>query len=250
MTVACSWCFETGEGGYREPGKLFIQPSVLPLDQVLILPSPGIAWWPGRISPGSFSASALVATYDIFPTCLALAGAKLPKVQLDGIDLSPLLFSKDIGKEVGHDCIFMYKRPESQLGPDGAAQLDSLAAIRCGDYKVYWYIDSGSSTPLPKGIKVGLQSLERPVIFNLKTDVSEDHPVPPNTPAWTQAKARAEKARVAHLKTIGWAPNQMLAPGDLRYAICADPHSQENYPDLPNCTICEAVRNPNTPFDV
>jgi len=220
------WCIGLGEGGYREPG---------------------IAWWPGRIKSGSFSSTALVATYDIFPTCLALAGAEAPKVHLDGIDLSPLLFSKEPGREVGHDCIMMYKHPESQLGPSGAAQLDSLAAIRCGDYKVYWYIDQGSSTPLPEGIVVGPQSLERPVIFDLKTDVSENHPIPAESPLWKQAKATAEAARVKHLQTIGWAPNQMLEPGDLRYAICADPRSQDKYPEFPNCTICEPTRVPAHP---
>ena len=119
------------EGGYREPG---------------------IAWWPGKIKAGSFSPSALVATYDIFPTMLSIAGVPLPKVTLDGMDLSPLLFSKAPGEQLAHACIMMYKHPESQNGPGGAASLDSLSAIRCGDYKVYWFIDSGSSTPLPAGV--------------------------------------------------------------------------------------------------
>ena len=124
-------CCCAGEGGYREPG---------------------IAWWPGKIKAGSFSPSALVATYDIFPTMLSIAGVPLPKVTLDGMDLSPLLFSKAPGEQLAHACIMMYKHPESQNGPGGAASLDSLSAIRCGDYKVYWFIDSGSSTPLPAGV--------------------------------------------------------------------------------------------------
>ena len=40
---------------------------------------------PGKIKSGS-SSSAIVATYDIFPTVLKLAGAELPDVTLDGID--------------------------------------------------------------------------------------------------------------------------------------------------------------------
>jgi hypothetical protein len=71
-----------------------------------------------------------VATYDIFPTVLSLAGAPVPKVVLDGLDISQLLLSTTPEKEVAHDCIMFYKRPESQLGAVGAAQLDSLAAVR------------------------------------------------------------------------------------------------------------------------
>jgi arylsulfatase A-like enzyme len=103
------------EGGYREPG---------------------IVWWPGHVKPGAFSEKALVATYDIFPTVLSLAGAKMPPQVLDGIDLSPLLLSKTPETEPAHSCIMFYKAPQSQLGPSGAAELDSLSAVRCGDYKV------------------------------------------------------------------------------------------------------------------
>jgi arylsulfatase A-like enzyme len=119
------------EGGYREPG---------------------IAWWPGKIKAGSYSPDALVATYDIFPTVLALAGVAFPKVVLDGIDISHLLLSATPETEEAHDCIMFYKHPESQLGAAGAAQLDSLSAVRCGDYKAYWFIDGESTTPLPEGI--------------------------------------------------------------------------------------------------
>jgi len=52
---------------------------------------PCLAWWPGRIRPGSVSAG-LASTLDVFPTCLALAGIPLPKDRImDGYDLAPLL---------------------------------------------------------------------------------------------------------------------------------------------------------------
>ena len=75
-----------------------------------------------------------------------------PKVVLDGIDISHLLLSATPETEEAHDCIMFYKHPESQLGAAGAAQLDSLSAVRCGDYKAYWFIDGESTTPLPEGI--------------------------------------------------------------------------------------------------
>ena len=52
---------------------------------------PCIAWWPGRIKPGSVSAD-LAITLDVMPTILAAAGAEPPADhQLDGISLLPLL---------------------------------------------------------------------------------------------------------------------------------------------------------------
>eukprot|EP00040_Diaphanoeca_grandis_P037721 m.248875 g.248875 ORF g.248875 m.248875 type:complete len:416 (+) comp33866_c4_seq12:121-1368(+) len=83
------------EGGYREPG---------------------IAWWPGKIKAGSFSPQALVTTYDIFPTVLNLAGAALPPQALDGMDISPLLFSSNPDTAPAHACIMFYKSPRSELG--------------------------------------------------------------------------------------------------------------------------------------
>ncbi|MEM1210715.1 MAG: sulfatase [Planctomycetota bacterium] len=52
---------------------------------------PGIAYWPGRIEPGVES-DALVMTFDLMPTAMALAGVETPDgLTLDGQDLLPLL---------------------------------------------------------------------------------------------------------------------------------------------------------------
>jgi arylsulfatase A len=116
------------EGGYREPG---------------------IAWWPGMIKAGSFSPSALVATYDIFPTVLSFAGVALPGGSgsvYDGMDLTPLLLSAAPEQHAAHACIMFYRSPESQLGPAGAAKQDSLGAVRCGDHKAYWCAPTSTTT--------------------------------------------------------------------------------------------------------
>lgn len=53
---------------------------------------PFIAWWPGRIKPGTES-SVPAITLDVMPTLLTLAGAR-PAAErpLDGVDLAPVLF--------------------------------------------------------------------------------------------------------------------------------------------------------------
>ncbi|KAM6385880.1 arylsulfatase A isoform 2-T2 [Alca torda] len=58
---------------------------------------PAVAYWPGRITPGV--THGMASTLDILPTLAMLAGAALPKVALDGYDLSPVLFGS--GKDWG-----------------------------------------------------------------------------------------------------------------------------------------------------
>ena len=55
---------------------------------------PFIAWWPGKVEPGSES-DAPAITLDIMPTLLALAGVEPPTGRpLDGVDLSPALLKR------------------------------------------------------------------------------------------------------------------------------------------------------------
>lgn len=59
---------------------------------------PAIAWWPGRIEPGSVT-GATTLTMDLFPTFLELAGLEPPPADspspLDGASLAPLLLRGD-----------------------------------------------------------------------------------------------------------------------------------------------------------
>ncbi len=55
---------------------------------------PTIAWWPGKIEPGS-SCDAIAGTTDVLPTLVALAGAELSSnIQIDGHNIAPLLFGQ------------------------------------------------------------------------------------------------------------------------------------------------------------
>ncbi|XP_016383011.1 arylsulfatase A [Sinocyclocheilus rhinocerous] len=52
---------------------------------------PAIAYWPGSIQPGV--TRALASSLDILPTFAKLAGAALPDVQLDGVDMTNILLN-------------------------------------------------------------------------------------------------------------------------------------------------------------
>jgi len=69
---------------------------------------PAIAYWPGRISPGSITQETTM-TIDLFPTMAALTNAKLPHdLKLDGVNLLPLLLK---GKKLPERTLFWrYKK--------------------------------------------------------------------------------------------------------------------------------------------
>ena len=198
----------TWEGGYREPG---------------------IAWWPGRVPAGSAS-NALVATYDIFPTVLALVGVALPTDRVfDGIDIAHVLFDNAM---VAHECITYYDEPHASAGDDPS----NLAAMRCGDYKAYWLLPDEDRDGLElhgSGGSGGSQVH----IFNLMTDPSESYPIASNTSEYAQALATTTAARNAHLKTLRVVPDQNARGNDNRLAICGAPDSQKAYPQWPNCSL-------------
>jgi arylsulfatase A-like enzyme len=55
---------------------------------------PTLAWWPGRIAPGSVC-DAVAGTIDVLPTAVTLAGGTVPaEPVIDGRDIAPLLFGK------------------------------------------------------------------------------------------------------------------------------------------------------------
>jgi arylsulfatase A-like enzyme len=73
---------------------------------------PAIAYWPGRIKPGSVT-SQTVLGMDIFPTMVSITGAKLPDgLKLDGTDLLDML-TKD--KKLPERTLFWRYRKEKAV---------------------------------------------------------------------------------------------------------------------------------------
>ena len=82
---------------------------------------PCLAWWPGTIAPGR-TALDLASELDLFPTCLDLAGAKIPEDRpIDGVSLAPVL--RGTGPSPRTD-VFYYHAAE-------------LFAVRRGPWKLH-----------------------------------------------------------------------------------------------------------------
>lgn len=67
---------------------------------------PTLMWWPGKIEAGS-ACDKLASTIDILPTIAGLIGADLPDHDIDGKDISPLMFGEK-DAESPHEYFYHY----------------------------------------------------------------------------------------------------------------------------------------------
>ncbi|WPP51977.1 sulfatase-like hydrolase/transferase [Catalinimonas niigatensis] len=113
---------------------------------------PAIAWWPGKIKPGT-KVDDLSITLDVMPTILSIAAIEVPQEhKLDGIDLSPMLLEQAP----------LPVRPLfwAHLSNNG----NRSEAVRHGSWKLVVQHD---------GAKPGTFENESIELFNLTTDESE-----------------------------------------------------------------------------
>ena len=134
---------------------------------------PAIAWWPGRITPGS-TCGELAISIDLMPTMLALAGVEAPQGhKLDGVSLLPILLE---GQSLGERTLFWSYRNQQ--------------AMRQGPWKL---VISQQGRKNPRNAP--------PIeLFNLADDLGEQHNLADEHPERVkamQAAIRAWQADVA-----------------------------------------------------
>jgi arylsulfatase len=83
---------------------------------------PGIVRFPGHV-PANRVCDEPVMTIDLLPTLCAITGAAMPKLKIDGKDVSPLLFGKP-GAKSPHEVYYFYSGEE-------------LHAVRSGKWKLH-----------------------------------------------------------------------------------------------------------------
>lgn len=171
----------------------------------------------------------MVATYDIFPTILTLAGAKVPTDRvIDRRDMSPVLFDGQMKSQ--HDCLFHYKGS----GKWGSKQ-PGLWAVRCGKYKIHYVI-----TSKPANVRYLAPGVvqDPPLIYHIERDISEQYPLKPESAEYIAANKVFVAAVAAHVAELEKSPvpNQMGKGGSNDLVVCGCPQSQQKYPKYPNCT--------------
>lgn len=144
---------------------------------------PGIAWWPGKIRPGTVQ-SGVASTLDLFVTGLHLAGAELPKDRvIDGLDLSDTLLK---GAPSPRHVMFYYRG-------------NQLFAVRKDRWKAHLWTQAGYGQPKP-------DKQTPPMLFDLEVDPSERFNVSTNHPL---VVADLLKEVEAHQKTVVPVPSQL-----------------------------------------
>ncbi|MDP1590583.1 MAG: sulfatase-like hydrolase/transferase [Prosthecobacter sp.] len=114
---------------------------------------PTIARWPGKIAPGSVC-DTVAGTIDLLPTCVSLAGGKVPATPvIDGRDISPLLLGKT---------------QDSQREAHYYFAGYNLQAVRQGPWKL-----AIATQPETMGKGAATDASKNPRLYNLDTEIGE-----------------------------------------------------------------------------
>lgn len=146
---------------------------------------PCIAWRPGVVPAGTVNPG-LSSTLDLLPTCLSIAGAKLPWDRiLDGVDMSAMLGGKGSSQR---EMMFFYRGTR-------------LMAVRKGAWKMHLITQPGYGG--------GPTEHDPPLLFHLEHDPSEQYDVAKEHP---QVIADILKEIERHRATVKPVPLQLDIP--------------------------------------
>ena len=152
--------FNTYEGGHRVPA---------------------IVRWTGTV-PANQVNDQMMSTMDVFPTVARLAGGKVPDDRvIDGKDAHAVLMGKMNAK--GHEVLYYY-----------AGHL--LEAVRENNWKLHLPRKETNKVYWAKQRLGGIQNLDKPLLFDLSTDLAEKNDVAAKHPDVVQRLLKiAEEAR-------------------------------------------------------
>ncbi|XP_053742634.1 arylsulfatase A-like [Synchiropus splendidus] len=187
---------------------------------------PAIAFWPGVIKPGV--THELASTLDLLPTITTLAGAKLPQVQLDGVDMANILFNHTRSER--ETMMFYPTTPPQQYG---------LFAVRWGKYKAHYYTsgsefsDMSPNPDCPPSAKV--KSHDPPLVFDLEADPSENFPLTlDDTPDLLALVEKIKRVKEEFEATMEFGESQILKGTDVELEPCCNPRCTPK----PTCCHC------------
>ncbi|KAJ8392295.1 hypothetical protein AAFF_G00076590 [Aldrovandia affinis] len=187
---------------------------------------PAIAYWPGTIKPGV--TRALASTLDLLPTIAALAGAELPRVPLDGFDMSGILFRHEPSRR---KAMFYYPTsPIEKYGP---------FAVRLGRYKAHYFTKGSiksSTTPDQDCHETAfLKHHDPPLLFDLEADPSENYNLAtPGHPEFKAVLQQIQDVKAEFEEGMVFGEAQMRKGIDPALEPCCTPQCSPK----PTCCTC------------
>ncbi|XP_030646070.1 arylsulfatase A [Chanos chanos] len=187
---------------------------------------PAVAYWPGTIQPGV--THALASTLDLLPTIASLAGAQLPSVHLDGVDMRNILFNKGPSER---KAMFYYPTsPSEKLG---------VFAVRTGRYKAHYYTEGAAHSETTPDhdchITALLKKHDPPLLFDLEADPSENYNLTPGDfPDWASVLQEIQALKEEFEASMVFGESQMARGSDPRLEPCCTPQCSPK----PDCCRC------------
>lgn len=136
---------------------------------------PFVVRWPGKVKAGAVCDLPAIHV-DMYPTFVALAGAKLPARQVfDGESLLPLF--RDPKAKLAREAIFQHFPGYLGAGQD-SWRTTPVSLIQAGDWKLMEFLEDG-----------------RLELYNLREDIGETKNL---------ATTKPEKAAELHAKLVAW----------------------------------------------
>uniref|UniRef100_A0A3Q4FZ97 Arylsulfatase A n=1 Tax=Neolamprologus brichardi TaxID=32507 RepID=A0A3Q4FZ97_NEOBR len=186
---------------------------------------PAIAYWPGIIKPGI--THEMASTLDILPTLARLAGAELPQVMLDGVDMTDILVKQ--GKSKREAMMFYPVDPSEKYG---------LFAVRLGKYKAHFYTQGAfhsSTTPDKDCPETAVfKAHDPPLIFDLEADPCEHYTLPVDTPDIQSVLQQVKTVKKQFESSMVFGESQVAKGTDPNLEPCCNPECSPK----PSCCQC------------
>ncbi|KAJ8044454.1 Arylsulfatase A [Holothuria leucospilota] len=190
---------------------------------------PGIAYWPGKITPG-FTPE-LASTLDILPTVCSIANVSLPKVQLDGVDISPVLFKNE--KSPRKKFFYYRGEPNSSVG---------VYAVRYQQYKAHFFTEGAGNSIChdpdcnPKNFKVH----NPPLLYNLHEDPSERFDLSKSS-EYQNISQLLIALKAEFDMNMKWAPSQIQRGTNESFQPCCRSGCTSHFTQCCKCDAAEGI---------
>lgn len=187
---------------------------------------PAIAHWPGFIKPGV--TRALASSLDILPTFAKLAGAPLPEVQLDGVEMTDILFN--LGPSKRQTMFYYPTDPSVKYG---------AFAVRWENFKAHYYTRGAAhseSTPDNScSLLAFLKYHDPPLLFNLETDPSENYNL--DGDQWDAVRKQIQAVKQQFEASMVFGESQISKGIDSLLEPCCIPNCRPK----PECCRCNSA---------